>query len=430
VGVSVGIIADDLSGAAAMAAEFRRASMSTIVVDLCKARQPRLSEPDVVVVNTRTRYAGPEAATAACAAATKAFTGDSLQVVVKKIDSMLRGPIGAEFEGLFEALPLDKCLLVAAAPGLGRTTVDGTQYSGDRPIGDLMRREDPTCSVPPSHIPTLLAAQSRCSIDVMSLAAVRRGSDAVKQAALTSSAQILVADCTSERELEDVVAGAWAAGIRLFAGTYGLGRAIVPHLSQRVDRGGVLVVAGSMSATTRKQVEHLLGARDVVHVPLHSGALLSARDATPTLDAVRALVSEALTTRQIVVLTTAHDAEDQAVLRQHAERSGWSERQTSGEVEGLVRQVLKPIIRLASAIVATGGSTAELIVDVADPAELEVLDEELLPGSPVTLMRGGAVDGLRFVTKPGSFGAEDALHRMAVHLQQPGVRPGHQGELK
>jgi uncharacterized protein YgbK (DUF1537 family) len=71
-------------------------------------------------------------------------------------------------------------------------------------------------------------------------------------------------------------------------------------------------------------------------------------------------------------------------------------------------------------LVLSGGDTAAMICDALEAQAIEVRNE-LLPGIPCGVIRGGAADGLTVITKSGGFGAEDALLRVA-HFFGGGAR--------
>lgn len=62
-------------------------------------------------------------------------------------------------------------------------------------------------------------------------------------------------------------------------------------------------------------------------------------------------------------------------------------------------------------LLVTGGETLRGLCDALGATRLEV-DGEIEPGAPTALLRGGAWDGQRIVSKSGAFGAPDFLARL------------------
>jgi uncharacterized protein YgbK (DUF1537 family) len=69
----------------------------------------------------------------------------------------------------------------------------------------------------------------------------------------------------------------------------------------------------------------------------------------------------------------------------------------------------------ASAVLLSGGHTASLICRIAAVNRIDLIDE-ITPGVPRGVIRGGALDGVSVVTKSGGFGCPDALIQVADHF--------------
>jgi len=120
------LMADDLTGAAECAAAFALHATTSVVL---RSEAP-WPDTDVVAIDTDTRrVSATAAATRVAEAVRRARAGGA--GVVKKIDSTLRGNVGAEIGAALEALegaaessrPL--ALVAAAFPAVGRTTLGG-----------------------------------------------------------------------------------------------------------------------------------------------------------------------------------------------------------------------------------------------------------------------------------------------------------------
>ena len=120
------IIADDLTGALDTGTPFVAAGLSVAVaVDVGAAQDAIATGCDVVVVNTASRaLRGHEAAERVLSAAGK-FRDVKPGVVMKKIDSRLKGNVAAESLALAEALGLETILVAPAIPDQERVTYRG-----------------------------------------------------------------------------------------------------------------------------------------------------------------------------------------------------------------------------------------------------------------------------------------------------------------
>jgi D-threonate/D-erythronate kinase len=135
----IGVIADDLTGAAELGAVGRRLGLKAEIV--CN-NEPG-STADLVCVDTDSRSCtAPEAAKRAAAAA-KLLQSAGARWIYKKVDSVLRGNVTAEVEAVMQTLGLNRALVLPANPSLGRIIRDGQYFVQGKPIHRTEFAHDP-----------------------------------------------------------------------------------------------------------------------------------------------------------------------------------------------------------------------------------------------------------------------------------------------
>ncbi len=253
--MKVAVIADDLTGACATGGLLTQQGHVRV----------RLSPPwavgdaDVLIVPTDTRSAtSAEAGTRTWDVAT-ALLFMRPPVLAKRIDSMLRGHIGLEVRTLLELLP-GPAVIVPAVPGLGRTTVGGTQYVKGIPLAGTEAGKDPGAGVTGSNVVELLQEQTGLPVTLLSLDVVRHGARAIRQAVTQARARLLVVDAETDDDIATIASG--CRHFPLLAVDPGpftaalvnhrfpplSGKTTCPHVER------VLVVAGSPTELTEAQV--------------------------------------------------------------------------------------------------------------------------------------------------------------------------------
>ncbi|MEZ4728103.1 MAG: four-carbon acid sugar kinase family protein [Caldilineaceae bacterium] len=180
------ILADDITGAADCAARCKQAGLpATILV----GTPPRTLPAGAVSFSSDSRFLPPSAAAASVQRLfMRVQTEGGVHPPItwyKKIDSTLRGNIGAELAALLAVAPAASCAVVSPAfPAQGRGLVDGY----------LVYDQAPAQS---AHLPSLIRQQTDLPQALIPLSAVRAG---VAQLAATLTAhaaagiQIFVAD--------------------------------------------------------------------------------------------------------------------------------------------------------------------------------------------------------------------------------------------
>ncbi|MEI2387934.1 four-carbon acid sugar kinase family protein [Breoghania sp. JC706] len=129
------IIADDLTGALDSSVAFAERGLRVVVaLDTSRLPDALAAAPDVVAVSTGSREMSEEAASAAVSRVCD-VVGRFSGIVMKKVDSRLKGPVAAEVDTLSASMPRP-VLAAPAIPRLGRLVVDGavTGTGVDAPI--------------------------------------------------------------------------------------------------------------------------------------------------------------------------------------------------------------------------------------------------------------------------------------------------------
>jgi len=155
------IIADDLTGAADTGVQFAKRGLSTLV--LIEGSHP-VSAPvsaEVLAFNTNTRHEDSQQAYKIVYEVAKDFKKRGIRYIYKKIDSMLRGNIGAEVEAVMDATGIETAILVPSFPSQGRITVGGYHLVNQIPLQDTEVASDLKDPVKDSYLPSLIQAQSK-----------------------------------------------------------------------------------------------------------------------------------------------------------------------------------------------------------------------------------------------------------------------------
>ncbi len=194
------VIGDDLTGSNATGALFARFGMRTMTVHGGAA----LPDIEALVVNLGNRHAPPQEARAAVKATIEA--AGHVPLVVKRVDTTLRGNVGAETDAAIEALSV-RALVVPAFPDAGRVTVGGLHLVDGVPLAQTAAARDALNPVKSSRVATILRAGTTRSITEVPLDVVEQGVEAVA-GALRSDSEIVVCDATRNSHLRVIAEAA------------------------------------------------------------------------------------------------------------------------------------------------------------------------------------------------------------------------------
>ncbi|WP_374713657.1 four-carbon acid sugar kinase family protein [Symbiobacterium terraclitae] len=450
--VPFAVVADDLTGAGDSGVQFALAGLPTRLV---LGDRPVAGGPRVAVCSTDSRAVPASVAYERVRAAVAAMRVLGTTEVYKKIDSTLRGNLGAEIDAVLDEIPGACAVVCPAFPAAGRTVMDGYLLVGGQPVSATAIARDPATPVTESFIPAVIAQQSgrrfgQVRLDLLS-GSPALAADAMNRL-LADGAEVLVVDAVSEADLSCVVtasrqlsrravlvgsaglaaplAGHWAA----LAGTAPRDTQVLepgtPGPDRMVPAGGkVLAVVGSVHPATRAQLD-LLVERGMEAIVLDLEAALADDETWARWrdQAARRLGEALRRSDRDVVLTTPGTPEDIAEARRLARRYG----NDPAKVPRLLAGRLAEVARAAAAgayagtwvtgLVVTGGDTAAMVLTGLGADGIDLVGE-VEPGVPAGRLAGGEMDGLPVVTKAGGFGGRDALWRAVSYLRGTSALP-------
>jgi D-threonate/D-erythronate kinase len=364
-GIECLLIADDLTGACDAAVCFAMRDCRTTVP---VADNAGFEGSSVVAISTESRNLDSSAAGSLISAAAARLPAISPQLLFKKIDSTMRGHAGVEIAAALDAFDCSAAVVCPAFPRMNRIVSGGYLHvTGD-------------ASFSPIDVAAHLRAQGieRC---------LHAQCGAISSA-ISSGARVIVLDAVCDEDLDRIAAAGLAAGLRiLWAGSAGLAAALARTLHPATQSDPGPVVKGPLL--------FCLGSNHPVTVAQEI-ALVNRMQA-PVVHAER-------TTREAI------DAELRQVRRVVV-------RIPRGAVPKEQLRELLPSARV-SAVVLSGGDTASLFCRAAGVQRIDLVDE-VLPGIPYGIIRGGAFDGISIVTKSGGFGDSDALIHIAEYFSCP-----------
>jgi D-threonate/D-erythronate kinase len=387
----IGVIADDFTGALDTGVEFVRAGLETTLLI-----RPEYSQPvPVQVINTDSRDTDVTTAQQRVTQAARRLLG---RRIFKKIDSTMRGHIGAEIEAVLNVTGIRKAVVCPAVIEAGRTVQDGQLRVDDVPLHESAFAGDPFWPASTSDIARLVGRP----VTHVTLDTVRAGATTLATVIARVPARIVTVDACTHSDLA-LISRAIAANC-LPCGALGLARAwargfhsgVRAELASVVQRLGtpVLVVAGSRHPKTIAQVDRLISERTVTPIEVALGT------------------EEQRKQEWIGSGVAALSAGRSVVIRASAEEIGQgNQRQALVELLGALTAQVCQAVALGG-LVLMGGETASAICQRLGAAGVRILGEVEV-GIPWGAIVEGAAAELPLVTKAGGFGPLDALIRSA-----------------
>ena len=410
--VPFGVIADDFTGASDVGVQFKKEGLETVVLTDVRS-QKQIKNFDVVVIDTESRNIGSEAAYNKVKKVVRSLKTLGVKIIYKKIDSTLRGNIGAELDAVLDELGLRAAILSPAFPATGRTTVNGRQLVKGIPLAETEFAHDPIHPIKESHIATLIQPQTVRGIAEISLPKVTEGTESLKleiQSKIQDGAEVIVVDAETPADLKAIGKAAIDLHV-LSCGSAGLAEGISYWLSSALQKRGCLVVSGSVNSVTLDQIQE---AEKTMNVTVLEPDLLRVLGSTNDYEAeVGRLVDESLRTfsqgKETIIRLAGSRKELSQALKFGAEL-GMDEPETGKTILSVLGRICREVLEEQgiNGLMLVGGDTAIEVIKSLDARGIRI-EGEVLPGIPLAKLVGGRFDGMPIVTKAGGFGSEDAL---------------------
>lgn len=419
VACKIGVIADDLTGANDAGVQFRKANLSTTVVLEEGVLPDAIATTDVVVVNTDTRHCGPENAYSESKRTAQILGDQGVDRIYKKVDSTLRGNVGAEIDGIMDALNLVMCVFAPSFPANARTTIHGRQLINGTPLEATESSKDILAPSYSSYIPDVIARQSRRRMSVLGIDTVRRGPEAIRACANelhTAGYSILVVDAIEQRDLAAIAEAVADLSIpHMASGSAGLAAELpaayglvgsVPGGADTRGENGVLLLVGSATHTSALQVARAASEQGIRSLTLDPVMIRNERDCTGHVSSLANEACRFLASGDDVLVSVRRDDSSEEIWEQ------------SQRIRGALTRIASSVVMRGPVrgIVVTGGDTAEGVFRALKVSGI-ALESEVLPGVPCGRLIGGIAHRLRIVTKSGSFGDDDALLLAVKYLR-------------
>ena len=405
---TLGIVADDLTGAMDSSGYFASLGFSTVVI-----LDPGFpSTADVVVITTNSRAEDPDTACKRVRQAVKSLAG---RVVYKKIDSTLRGNIGVELEVAIDELTGEKAVVAPAFPAVGRTTVEGILLVNGVAVAETQFANDPILPVKESHIPSLLEKATKRQVGCVSVEDIEAGPESLYRKISEMPQDTMVCDVTEQSHLTGIAqAAALARGQWLLCGSGGLARELhllitkVPKANKVTPSsqpsGSALVVVGTRNQVAANQ---LLKARDELGLPILNLALERLSQEDVLSGKVKGILEEADR-----LLSQGKGLALSSTFSQYAPASKHT-------IPALMAEVVVGLLasRKFAGLFLSGGDIAVEVCRRLSISAIRV-HGEVEPGVPAGELIGGQGQGMRVVTKAGGFGTEEALVKSIDYLEK------------
>jgi len=435
--LDIAIVADDLTGAADTGVQFCPYFANTILLSYAGFAHESVHSLDFPV-EALALYSNTRAAEAGLARERLGHVARGLlslkpKYTYKKVDSCLRGNIGAEVEAMMDEMGYDLSCIAPAFPEMGRTTLHDIHLIYGTPVDQTELFRDPVTPVTEPRLSRVIEAQARYGVAHVDVD-IMEGSDEVFVREIDrqvgAGVRHLVFDATCRAHLDRIVSRALGLPKKvLLVGSAGLAGSLGEHFSRKpfpkdsgpgvFPRGKHLMVCGTTSDLTRRQMSALIKTYPY-EVMAFSPTLLGDVTRRDELVSKAGPTASALGESNVIVTIATSDKGRAGDPKDPGTGS-------PGEIVGGLGVFIAAVLerRRPATLFLTGGDTANAILKTLGARGVRLF-EEIVPGMVKGAIMGGPINDLLVVTKAGGFGKEDAL--LCLHKYWEHRMKGSQNE--
>ncbi|MCT1903195.1 four-carbon acid sugar kinase family protein [Oceanobacillus sojae] len=423
----LGIIADDLTGATTVGVLLARSNIP-VAAYFDSDNLSKDKEQEAFILTTDSRAIKKEDAKARVKEAVISLKENGVTYLSKRIDTTLRGNIGAEVEAMLELMDEDTIgMMVPAMPQSKRILVGGYSIIDSVPLSQTPVAKDVRTPVEESHCPTLIKKQTDYPVETISLNTILAGKESLKKSLRTArnnGAKIIIADAVSLEHIDliaQVISGLKWNVLMIDPGPFTERMAYYNGFKKEVEaldkeiasaeqgNGTVLAVAGSASPVTKEQIHHLSRQENVIQIPVIAKDLIccdevSSKEIKRVIDLAVNHLKKASPQALIIETSVTNERVD---LKAVEKRNGLQPGESADNINKALGEITKGILLQTSkikGIYMTGGDTMVHILKTLEAVGIKLLDY-VIPQADLGVIIGGYSDGLVVVGKGGLTGS-------------------------
>nr|WP_314263286.1 four-carbon acid sugar kinase family protein [uncultured Moellerella sp.] len=443
----VGIIADDLTGATTLGVLLARSGLKTAAFFDSDSFARNQEDYPAMVISSDSRALPKAEAQQQVTMAIQLLKERGAHYFTKRIDTTLRGGIGYEIDAMLEQLPQETiAVVVPAMPQSRRILVGGYSVIDSVALSCTDVAKDVRTPVLESWIPDLLASQTHHQVGYVPLSKVMKGVEQITfsmQEQQKLNHRVIVVDAIS---LDDIAAIAealiglnWnvlavdpgpftehlAAQRGLMRGNRRGEQAAFPKEKQQ---GSIVIVAGSATPVTKKQLNHLIEHdKRVCHIPVDAELLLDRENAAEVeIARVVRLAQQCVATHKNALFVFESALTGRLLnLEEEEQRFGLSHGEAANNINIGLGNIVKEVLRCQSGeikgLYMTGGDTMVNVMKELGATGIEMIDY-VIPQTDMVRIIGGEYSGLVCVGKGGLTGTEDIISTIIEHIYRESLQ--------
>ena len=414
------VIADDLTGSNATCSLFKKIGLRA--ASILKLQGDRNYDVDVISYSTASRGLDKEEAYNKVSEAIKILKNKDVLVYNKRIDSTLRGNIGTEINAMLDNLEDDRiAVVVPAYPDSGRIVVNKTMLVNGVLLENSDAGKDPKTPIKTSCVESLVQKDIKYSSTYFTLSDIAQPIEEIAkkiQEAIKKS-RVLIFDAVNNEDIIKISKAIIHSDINIvtvdpgpFTLYYSKELQKKNHLEKKI-----LMVIGSVTATTKKQIEYILQEEDIFLVKMKVEDFFEKETCLKEIERVISFIKKGIASYDLFLVTTSPIGDEKkADLQKLAENLNTTIEEISKIIANTLTETVVKILKETEkfeGVYSSGGDITIALLEKLKAIGVEIR-EEVIPLAAYGRIIGGDFPNLKLVSKGGMVGDEKTI-KLCLH---------------
>ena len=414
------VIADDLTGSNATCSLFKKIGLRA--ASILKLQGDINYDVDVISYSTASRGLDKEEAYKKVSEAIKILKNKDVLVYNKRIDSTLRGNIGTEINAMLDNLEDDRiAVVIPSYPDSGRIVVNKTMLVNGVLLENSDAGKDPKTPIKTSCVENLVQKDIKYSSTYFTLSDIEQPIEEIVkkiQEAIKKS-RVLIFDAVNNEDIIKISKAIIHSDINIvtvdpgpFTLYYSRELQKKNHLEKKI-----LMVIGSVTATTKKQIEYILQEEDIFLVKMKVEDFFEKETCLKEIERVISFIKKGIASYDLFLVTTSPIGDEKkADLQKLAENLNTTVEEISKIIANTLTETVVKILKETEkfeGVYSSGGDITIALLEKLKAIGVEIR-EEVIPLAAYGRIIGGDFPNLKLVSKGGMVGDEKTI-KLCLH---------------
>ena len=414
------VIADDLTGSNATCSLFKKIGLRA--ASILKLQGDINYDVDVISYSTASRGLDKEEAYKKVSEAIKILKNKDVLVYNKRIDSTLRGNIGTEINAMLDNLEDDRiAVVIPSYPDSGRIVVNKTMLVNGVLLENSDAGKDPKTPIKTSCVESLIQKGIKYSSTYFTLSDIEQPIEEIVkkiQEAIKKS-RVLIFDAVNNEDIIKISKAIINSDINIvtvdpgpFTLYYSKELQKKNHLEKKI-----LIVIGSVTATTKKQIEYILQEEDIFLVKMKVEDFFEKETCLKEIERVISYIKKGIASYDLFLVTTSPIGDEKkADLQKLAENLNTTVEEISKIIANTLTETVVKILKETEkfeGVYSSGGDITIALLEKLKAIGVEIR-EEVIPLAAYGRIIGGDFPNLKLVSKGGMVGDEKTI-KLCLH---------------